>query len=373
MDLQGKGFFTWRIPSCEHGDPQKIASLAVEAGLTHMVLKVADGSGIYNGNWGDTKDYTTPLIMELRNKGIKVYGWHYLYGNEPNSESTVAVRRIRQFNLDGYVLDVEKEYKQAGKKTAARRFMDQIRSAYPALPIALSSYRYPSLHPQVPWKEFLEHCTVIMPQVYWMKAHNPAEQLVKCVREFQRITPSRPILPTGAAFTEFGWKPTTDEVLEFLRTAKELNLSGANFWEWSSARGGSVPGVWEVIRDFAWGGAPAPQEICERFIAALNSHDTSEVLKLYNNTAVHISATRSMQGLENLRSWYADLFNTLLPEATFKLSGYSGTGNSRHLSWTATSSRGRVNNGSDTFGLIAGKINYHYSFFNVQPLPATPS
>ena len=48
-----------------------------------------------------------------------------------------------------------------------------------------------------------------------MKAHNPAEQLVKCVREFQRMDHSRPILPTGAAFNEFGWKPTTDEVLEF--------------------------------------------------------------------------------------------------------------------------------------------------------------
>ena len=67
----------------------------------------------------------------------------------------MAIRRIRQFNLDGYVLDVEKEYKQAGKKAAARRFMSQLRSAYPALPIALSSYRYPSLHPQVPWEGIL--------------------------------------------------------------------------------------------------------------------------------------------------------------------------------------------------------------------------
>ena len=74
MDLQGKGFFTWRIPNCDHGDPQKIASLAVEAGLTHLVIKVADGSGAYNGNFGDTRDHTTPLIAELRNKGIKVYG-----------------------------------------------------------------------------------------------------------------------------------------------------------------------------------------------------------------------------------------------------------------------------------------------------------
>ena len=99
MDLQGKGFFTWRIPKCEQGDPRKIVSLAVEAGLTHLVLKVADGPGVYNGNWGDAKDHTSPVIMELRNKGIKVYGWHYVYGNEPSSESTVAIRRIKQLRV----------------------------------------------------------------------------------------------------------------------------------------------------------------------------------------------------------------------------------------------------------------------------------
>jgi hypothetical protein len=366
MDLQGKGFFTWKIPGCEHGDPRKIATLAAEAGLTHLVLKVADGTGAYNGNWGETRDYISPLINELRGKDIKVYGWHYLYGNDPNGESTVAIRRIRQFNLDGYVIDVEKEYKQANKKAAAKRFMNQLRAAYPALTVALSSYRYPSLHPQVPWKEFLEHCTMNMPQVYWMKAHNPGEQLEKCVREFQRITPSRPIIPTGAAFREFGWKPTTDEVLEFMRKAKDMNLRGINFWEWAAARDGNIPGVWETIRDYPWGGTPTPKDICERYIVALNTHETCELLGLYNNTAVHINASRSIQGLENLRTWYTQLFNTLLPDATFKLVGYSGAGNSRHLTWTATSSRGRVHNGSDTLGLLGGKINYHYSFFNVQ-------
>jgi hypothetical protein len=366
MDLQGKGFFTWKIPNCEHGDERKIASVAAEAGLTHLILKVADGAGAYNGSWGETKDYITPLMTELRSKGIKVYGWHYLYGNEPDAEATVATRRIHQFNLDGYVLDVEKEYKMAGKKAAARRFMDQLRSAYPALPVALSSYRYPSLHPQVPWKEFLEHCTLNMPQVYWMKAHNPGEQLVKCVREFQSLTPSRPILPTGAAFSEFGWKPSSDEVLEFMRTAKELNLSGVNYWEWAAARNSSLSGVWDAIRDYPWGGTPAPREICERYITALNSHDPNELLYLYTNTAVHINASRSVQGLDNLRTWYTQLFNTLLPDATFKLTGYSGTGNSRHLTWTATSANGRVNNGNDTLGLQGGKINYHYSFFSLQ-------
>ena len=53
MTLVGKGFFTWKIPNCEHGNAEQIASQAVIADLTHLVVKIADGTMIYNGNWGD--------------------------------------------------------------------------------------------------------------------------------------------------------------------------------------------------------------------------------------------------------------------------------------------------------------------------------
>jgi hypothetical protein len=55
-----------------------IANHARDAGLTHMLLKIADGTMIYNGNWGDPKDYTTPVVNALRALGLKVWGWHYI-------------------------------------------------------------------------------------------------------------------------------------------------------------------------------------------------------------------------------------------------------------------------------------------------------
>ena len=87
MTLEGKGFFTWKIPNCEHGDAEQIASQAKLADLTHLVVKIADGTMIYNGNWGDPKDYTTPVVSALRNRGIKVWGWHYVYGDNPTGEA----------------------------------------------------------------------------------------------------------------------------------------------------------------------------------------------------------------------------------------------------------------------------------------------
>ena len=368
MTLEGKGFFTWKIPNCEHGDATQIATQAKEAGLSHLIVKIADGTMIYNGTWGDQKDYTSPVVSALRARGIKVWGWHYLYGDNPIGEANVAITRIRQYNLDGYVIDVEKEYKDSGKKVAARKFMAQVRASFPNLTIALSSYRYPSLHPQIPWTEFLEQCDLNMPQVYWMKAHNPGDQLARSVTELRAKTPSRPIVPTGAAFREFGWKPTDTEVLEFCKKAKELNLSAVNFWEWSDARSGNIPGVWDTIQKFKWKEKDEPKDICVSLIEAMNAHDIDKIISLYTLPAVHINNIRTTQGFENLRLWYKKLFTEMLPDSNFILGSYDGKGSSRHMTWTASSSKGIVRNGNDTLAISKGKISYHYSFFYVTPL-----
>ena len=69
--------------------------------------------------------------------------------------------------------------------------------------------------------------------------------------------------------------------------------------------------------------------------------------------------------MDNILNWYKQLFVQVLPNAAFTLSGYSGSGSARHLTWTAKSSKGNVLNGNDTFGLTDDKIGYHYTFFTV--------
>lgn len=365
MSLEGKGMFIWKVPRCEGGDPNAIAAMAKIAGFSHVLLKIANGNQVYNGDWNDPTDYTTPVVNALRGQNIKVLGWHYVYGNDPVGEANVAIRRINQYALDGYVIDAEQEYKQDGKRAAAKRFMNQLRASLPNQEVALSSYRFPKWHPQLPWTEFLDQCNLNMPQVYWIKAHNAGEQLVRCQQEFQGITPSRPIFPTGVASVEQGWQPTAAEVLDFMTTAKNLNMNGVNFWEWYDARTAGLSDVWATIRDYPWSGVAAPKDICEQYIAALNTYDPNQVLALYTSTPVHITPARTIQGLDNLRNWYTQLFGQILPNATFTLTGYAGSGSSRHLTWTATSGAGSVQNGNDTLGMLNDKINYHYSFFTV--------
>ena len=363
MTLQGKGFFIWKIRDCEHGDSQAIANSASQAGLTHVMIKIADGTYSYNIDPSGV-DPVPGLVQALHNRGIQAWGWQYIYGEDPLGEANKAIQRISQTKVDGFVVDVEKEYKEPGKELAAVKYMDRLRVAYASLPVALSSYRFPSYHPQIPWKVLLEKCNYNMPQVYWVRSHNPADQLVRCVNEFQTITPYRPILPTGSAYKSGSWQATPQDVTVFMETAAKLNLTGINFWEWANCRQ-NIPAVWDTIQKYPWPTGPVFQDIVHQYITALNSGDINKILNLYNPNAVHINAARTVQGINSIRAWYESLLGQVLPNSKFTLTGFSGDGNSRHLTWTATSDKGSVRNGNDTLGLLDGKIVYHYTFFNV--------
>jgi hypothetical protein len=205
-----------------------------------------------------------------------------------------------------------------------------------------------------------------MPQVYWMFANNPGAQLKASVTEFQNMKYTPPIFPTGASFTEYGWTPTIPEIRDFMQKAKDLKLKGFNFWEWGNLHNYLPAEYFRTIRDFEWdSGSPPPKDIAEELVDALNSHNADQMQALYRTDAVHITSERTVQGQEAISSWFKTIFNEILPNATFTLAGFSGEGSTRQINWTASSSVGNVQNGSDTLGLIDGKIAYHFSEFTV--------
>lgn len=373
MTFKGKGFFTWRLGSTEGGDPKRIAVEAQRAGLSHVLLKIADGPEVYRGEFRQPTDYVTPTVEALRAKGIQIWGWHYVYGFNPVAEANVAIARIREYGLDLYVIDAEREFKQSGKDQAARTFMKTLRQALPDQPVALCSYRYPSLHADFPWKEFLDRCDYNMPQMYWIGRHDPAAQLRRCVNEFHTRLPQRPIIPAGATFRESGWQPTVAEVVEFMDEAKKLNMPAVTFWEWYDVRSGIMPGVWEAVRDYPWEGeTPQQPPFAQRWIDCLNQHDVDQIVKTYIPNAVHFNPTGPIGGTESLRKWYTRFLNETLADATFTLTGASGTGNILYLTWTAKAKTGVVHNGKDTIGLVGERIAYHYTFFSLSSSPDVP-
>lgn len=364
MALQGKGFMIWKIPSCEGGSPTQIASEAKKAGLTHVLIKIADGITAYNVNRETKIDLVPPVVQALKSQGIQVWGWHYLYGVNPAREAQIAVRRVTELGLQGYIIDAEQEFKLASGTSAARTFMTELRKGLPNKPVALSSYRFPSYHPQFPWNAFLEKCDYNMPQVYWEQAHNPAAQLDRCVRELSNLTYIRPVMPTGPVYRTPTWSPTPEDIQEFLVKAKALNLSSVNFFTWDY-KNTSLKPLWDVVAAFQWSSPTAPtKDVAEQYIEALNTRNPAHVSSLFRIDAVHITAAHTIAGSDAIQSWYSNFFNQV-PNASFKLTGFTGSNSTRHITWTASSPSGSIKNGCDTIGSLDGKIIYHYTSFNI--------
>ncbi len=376
--LTGKGWFIWQVSRCEHGSAKAIADRAVAAGLSHVLIKVAERTYAYGIHWLG-QDLVAPVAEALRARGIQVWGWHYVYGEQPVDEARAAIRRAHQLRLDGYVIDAEGEYAQPGMAVAAHTFMANLKAGLPAeMPVALSSYRFPSVHRELPWAAFLEHCDVVMPQVYWQGAHNSAVQLARSLTEYgnpKLVGTPRPVAPTGSAYGVGDWSATADDLEKFLSAAQQAKLAAANFYSWDAAGVPDNHDLWNTVATYDWQSGAADLEndtLIRRLFAALNAADLAELGRLYADNAAHVTAERTLFGVGTIVAFYQTLLTTALPGAVFTLTALTGAGNSRYARWTASSPRGQIHDGDDTFGILNGHIVYHAAHFTVTVTQAAP-
>jgi len=368
MGLYGKGFYIWQIPKCDGGDPAKIAARAQAAGLSHVLIKIADGPAwAYNYDYDRQVDLIPPVAWALKNVGVEVWGWHYVLGDNPVDEARLAVERMKALGLDGYAIDAEGEYRTMKKAPAAQEYMDVLRAGLGDTPIALSSYRFPKYHLDFPFDSFLKKCDYAMPQVYFMEAHNPAEQLERSVEQYMALNYARPVIPTAPAYASPTWRPTPAELKTFFQKAKDLKLTAANAWSWDYSTQKEYLDLWDAIADFEWNPSPPVADMPERLIGRLNQRDPVFVAGLYNKNAAHVTGDRTIVSRTAIQEWYTTFLVEMLPDAQFQVTSKRGTGSSRHFTWTAESKAGKVLDGNDTLGILDGRIQYHYSYFTVQP------
>lgn len=367
MSLYGKGFYIWQIPKCDGGDPAAIAARAKAANLSHVLIKIADGPAWpYNYDFERKVDLVPPVARALKDIGVEVWGWHYVLGDKPVDEARLAVQRMRDLDLAGYVIDAEGEYRTLKKAAAAESYMTELRSGLGDTPIALSTYRFPKYHLDFPFDSFMKQCDYAMPQVYFQEAHNPAEQLERSVEQYMSLRYARPVIPTAPAYSSPTWRPTPEELQAFFQKAKDMKLAAANAWSWDYSTQKEYLDLWNAIADFQWEASPPVADMPERLVGRLNQRDPVFVGGLYQENAAHVTGDRTLVGREAIREWYAAFLAEQLPDATFKVTSKSGTGSSRHYTWTAESTRGNVLDGNDTLGIKDGRIQYHYTYFTIQ-------
>jgi hypothetical protein len=266
--LEGKGLYIWRVSECEEGKAQVIAARAQQAGLTHVLIKIGHGPNPYRYNIGIGFDQVAPLVNALRTiPGFQVWGWQYTFGEEPEAEAQIAVDLVQQYKMDGFVINAEKEYKRDDIKPNAPRYTETLRRSLEDadledLPVALSSYRYPIWHRRFAWAPFLELCTIMMPQVYWVARSNPdsVSNLHRCLDQYRQLGWTGPVIPTGAAYdemqyasdgTKWPWSTGADEIRLFLPAVKDAGLQAVNFWSWEHVED-TGPERWQAIAEFQW-------------------------------------------------------------------------------------------------------------------------
>jgi hypothetical protein len=280
----GKGMFIWQLSQCAGGDPVRLANMAQAAGFSWICIKAADGVADFNqgGAAWQGPNLLPGAVDALRAVGIKVVGWQYIYGANwlgqsiAAREAQVAVENIQRFDFDCWLIDAESHYKRKGAAAWANTYMTSLRAACPSVSLGLCSYRYPTLHPELPWADFLRRIDFHAPQVYWILAHNPGAQLRRSVSELLALK-HIPVVPVGSAYYDPKyptWHVTIADLDEFNATAVEILLPGLTWWEWGeNGRGAEYhPEWWAAISAHDWGQpVPPPQPWTHRADAFLRT------------------------------------------------------------------------------------------------------
>ena len=268
----GKGTFIWQGATCPL---RQAIDACIAMGIKHVILKIGDEAHAHSRTYPDMP----AAAAAFRAAGIAVWVWHYIYGGywvdgsgeyretgvTPAREAAFALQQIKAIKPDMYVIDVEREWEQANPDKRAHRFM--VALGKPECPVALSSFRFPSLHGTFPWWNFLYACNYHMPQVYWEAAGHkignriksgPVEELLECMTQLRQLY-DIPIIPVGRAYTGDGYSPKVTEITDFLRAAKDYGCPGASFWSLDAMFTHDGGANWQTaIAGFEWGGIETP-------------------------------------------------------------------------------------------------------------------
>jgi len=268
----GKGVLIWKLGSCAGGDPVALAEKAVAAGFAWVAIKVQNWASVYQPS------LLAPAIRELKARGIKVWGWGYLVGANSAgvsiavAEANTTIRVLKDYLLEGFFIDAEGQYKRLGATIWADTYVKAVRKELPITPLGLCSYRFPNVHPELPWSQFLAGCDFHAPQVYWEFAHNPCPQLATSVTQL-KARKDLPIIPVGSCYSRGlpsspdYWAVTVDDLNAFDACAKDLHLPGISWWSFQHME--SRADWWNAISAHSWAPPPPPPLTLEQRVKRL--------------------------------------------------------------------------------------------------------
>jgi hypothetical protein len=221
--FDGNAMWIWQLPRTERGNLAAIAARAKANNVRALYIKSADGPR------NDWRQFTPEMVGYFHSQGLKVCGWHYVYGTLPTAESRLSANAIRD-GADCLVIDAEAEYE--GKYAAADVYMRKLRAAVgPSVPIALAGFPYVDYHPSFPYSVFMrpqDGAQYNLPQMYWKAIGTSVDAVFRHTYRWN-LPYGRPIFPLGQIWEN----PIRSEIKRFRQLATAYGATGYSWWEWS--------------------------------------------------------------------------------------------------------------------------------------------
>jgi hypothetical protein len=235
--FDGDAMWIWLMTRSEGGSAARIAARAKRNGLDLVILK----AGNERTQW---TQLNPTLVQALHRAGIRVCGYHFVYGRYPVSEARLSAK-IARTGADCLVIDAESDYQ--GRYVQAQLYMRELRRLVgPGYPVGMTSFPYVHYHSSFPYSVFLGPggADFNVPQMYWRAIGTSVDTIFRTTYMHNRIY-GRPIYPLGQVWQQ----PPRSQILRFRSLALAYGSSGVSWWSWQEARS----------RDFAALAAPLPR------------------------------------------------------------------------------------------------------------------
>jgi hypothetical protein len=211
----------WYVSNSSGGNIGTIGAQAQAAGIGTVIVKASDGGSPFIGQ------FTPQLVAALHAQGLKVCGYSYVYGNNPDAEAAQGAA-VAQTGADCLVIDAEGEYE--GKYAAATTYIRELRQAVgDSFPVGIAPFPYADFHQSFPYSVFLGPggAQYDLPQMYWQDIGDSVDEAFDHTYTWHRIY-ERPIFPLGQTYSS----PSGTDIVRFRQLAHAYGAGGISWWDW---------------------------------------------------------------------------------------------------------------------------------------------
>jgi len=215
------GMWVWYLSKAEGGSFDRIIRRARKAGVGTLYIKSADGTGTWS-------QFTKPMVAYFQRAGLKVCGWHYVYGTNPIGEAKASAFARRQ-GADCFVIDAEIEYERNNQYAKADRYIRKLRKLVgKGFPLGFSSFPYTRYHRALPYSVFMgpDGATANLPQVYWKTIGDTVKKSLS-ITWVDNTLYNRRIYPLGQTYLN----PSRRSVENFRRFLLSYGVA-PSWWSW---------------------------------------------------------------------------------------------------------------------------------------------